>query len=178
MTFNIKKLIIILAIVTLGVSVVGCSSNDKEENIKYIISEENALEKCKEKLDGILTTEFLELGTDEYGLDKIVSYNDKTYYGIYYVNGGIVGDFRFLVEQSKGDIFYDAIPGSNNLIPIDEYIDMEESETIEQISEEEALRICKEKLEGIWTTEFLELGTDEYGLEKIVSCDDKTYYGI
>lgn len=142
MKFNIKKLIIILSITTLGASVVACSNNDKEDinntvqqegkidnteseeesQIIEEISEEDALKLCKEKLNGIWNTDYLKLGTNESGIDKIVSFNGKEYYGIYYINDDIVGDFRFLVDKSTGEVFYETVPLLENLIPIDQYI--------------------------------------------------------
>ena len=51
-----------------------------------------------------------------------MSFNGKEYYGIYYINDDIVGDFRFLVDKSTGEVFYETVPLLENLIPIDQYI--------------------------------------------------------
>lgn len=143
MKLNLKKLILVLSITILGVSVVGCSNSEKEENINNTlqqdnqidnteseeesqvteeISEEKALKLCKEKVKEVWSTDWLKLGTNEAGLDKIVSFNGKEYYGIYYINDDIVGDFRFLVDKSTGEVFYESVPLLENLIPIDQYI--------------------------------------------------------
>jgi len=94
------------------------------ETVDKTISEEKALDICKEKVSGIWSSEFLKVGTDESGSDKIININDKTYYAIYYINEEFdtIADFRFLVDQASGEVFYQSPEDLNKLIPIDEYI--------------------------------------------------------
>jgi len=204
MKLNIKKLILVLSITILGISVVACSNSEKEENtkntlqqeekidntvsedepqVKEEISEEEALKICKEKLKEIWSSDWLKLGTNEAGLDKIVSVNDKEYYGIYYINDDIVGDFRFLVDKSTGEVFYDTVPILENLIPVDQYIaelegdnsstSTETSDNVKQFTMREAIEL---------TLKYIgknadEIGdryaiTDEFSIN-IYSIDDK-----
>lgn len=152
MKFKLKKLILILSITTLVGLVTACSNNEKKEDSKTTlqqeqqidngesqidktkdeeesqivktISEDEALEICKEKLTGIWSPDFLKLGTDESGIDKIVSFEDKKYYAIYHIDQSedIVADFRFLVDQSSGELFYQSPEDLKKLVSIDEYI--------------------------------------------------------
>lgn len=101
--------------------------DEEQSNIETVdktISEDKALDICKEKLTGVWNIDFLRVGTDESGSDKIININDKTYYAIYYVNEEFdtIADFRFLVDQASGDMFYQSPEDLSKLIPIDEYI--------------------------------------------------------
>ena len=98
---------------------------DKEESQEdKIISEEEALAICKEKLSEIWNYDFLKLGSDKSGIDKIVNIKDKIYYAIYHIDEehDIMADFRFLVDQSSGEVFYQDPEDLNKLVSIDEYI--------------------------------------------------------
>lgn len=101
--------------------------NSKDQNQSQIvktISEDEALEICKNKLIGIWSPDFLKLGTDKSGIDKIVSIEGKKYYAIYHIDQkeDIVADFRFLVDQSSGELFYQSPEDLKKLTSIDEYI--------------------------------------------------------
>lgn len=88
------------------------------------ISEDKALQICKEKLVGIWKPEFLKLGTNKSGIDKVVKVKDKSYYAIYHIDEEkqLVADFRFLVDQTTGEVFYQSPEDLNNLESIDKYI--------------------------------------------------------
>jgi len=104
------------------------NTKDEEESntetIDKTISEEKALDICKERLAEIWNVDFLSVGSDESGSDKIVNINDKTYYAIYYIDdeNDIMADFRFLVDESSGELFYQSPEDLNKLVPIDEYL--------------------------------------------------------
>jgi len=104
------------------------NTKDEEESntetIDKTISEEKALDICKERLAEIWNVDFLSVGSDESGSDKIVNINDKTYYVIYYIDdeNDIMADFRFLVDESSGELFYQSPEDLNKLVPIDEYL--------------------------------------------------------
>ena len=94
------------------------SLNEVSDEVSNEITEEKALELCKEKVG----SDYLTLGSDEYGMDKIVDINGDKYYGIYYVNDGIVGDYRYCVSISTGEVFFQDVVNLESLTPIDEYL--------------------------------------------------------
>lgn len=102
------------------------SNTNNKENTQTVnkISEAKALQLCKDKLIGIWKPEFLKLGTDKSGIDKIVTVKGKKYYAIYHIDDEeeLVADFRFLVDQTSGDLFYQSPEDLNKLVSIDEYI--------------------------------------------------------
>ena len=88
------------------------------------ITENKALQLCKQKLVGIWAPDFLTLGTNKSGINRIVKVGNKEYYAIYHIDKkeNIVADFRFLVEKSSGKIFYQSPEDLNKLVSIDDYI--------------------------------------------------------
>lgn len=86
------------------------------------ISEEEALQICKDKIKGTWNTDNLFIGDGEFGLDKIININNRQYYEVYYKDEDIVGDFRFCVSISTGEVFYQSTGDLQTLTPIDEYL--------------------------------------------------------
>ncbi len=101
------------------------NTEDKEKSQEdKIISEEKALAICREKVSEIWNYDFLKLGSDKSGADKTVNIKDKIYYAIYHIDEehDIMADFRFLVDQYSGEVFYQDPEDLNKLVSIDEYI--------------------------------------------------------
>lgn len=94
----------------------------QEEELSKQITEEEALELCKEKVKDVLDADSLTLGTDDSGLDKVIELNGHKYYGIYYINDGMAGDFRFCVNASTGEVFFQSSADLQSLTAIDEYL--------------------------------------------------------
>ncbi len=86
------------------------------------ISEEEALQICKDSIKGTWNTDNLFIGNGEFGLDKIININGRQYYGVYYQDEDVVGDFRFCVNISTGEVFYQSTADLKSLTPIDEYL--------------------------------------------------------
>lgn len=93
-----------------------------KDQLSKQITDKKALELCKEKVKHIWNTDYLTLGTDELGLDKVIELNGLKYYGIYYISYDIVWDFRFCVNISTGEVFYQYVTDFQSLIPIDKYL--------------------------------------------------------
>lgn len=146
-----QKLLVLLMIFTC-MSVVGCSnqsikgtsqeaevedtsiSNLEKNTSTEKITQSQALKICQEKLNGILSSKYLILGTNEYGLDRIITINEKEYYCVYYEDEECTGDFRFCINSSTGDVYFQSVGDLKALTTIDEYIKefKESSEDIEQ----------------------------------------------
>ncbi|MCC3669349.1 MULTISPECIES: hypothetical protein [Terrisporobacter] len=94
----------------------------QEEELSKQITEEEALELCKEKVKDVWDADSLTLGTDDSGLDKVIELNGHKYYGIYYINDGMAGDFRFCVNASTGEVFFQSSADLQSLTAIDEYL--------------------------------------------------------
>ena len=93
-----------------------------KEELSSQITEEKALELCKEKVKHIWGADYLSLGDNEFGLDKVIELNGRKYYGIYYIDDGVPGDFRFCVNISTGEVFYQDVSDLQSLTPINEYL--------------------------------------------------------
>lgn len=94
----------------------------QEEELSKQITEEEALALCKEKVKDVWDADSLTLGTDDAGFDRIIELNGRKYYGIYYINDGMAGDFRFCVNASTGEVFFQSAADLQSLTPIDEYL--------------------------------------------------------
>ncbi len=94
----------------------------QEDELSKQITEEEALELCKEKVKDVWDADSLTLGTDDSGLDKVIELNGHKYYGIYYINDGMAGDFRFCVNASTGEVFFQSSADLQSLTAIDEYL--------------------------------------------------------
>lgn len=94
----------------------------QEDELSKQITEEEALELCKEKVKDVWDADSLTLGTDDSGLDKVIELNGHKYYGIYYINDGVAGDFRFCVNASTGEVFFQSSADLQSLTAIDEYL--------------------------------------------------------
>ena len=93
----------------------------KESNNQ--ISAEEALQICKDKIKGTWNTDNLFIGDGEFGLERVIDINGRQYYGVYYrETDDIVGDFRFCVSISTGEVFYQDVADMQSLTPIDEYL--------------------------------------------------------
>ena len=68
------------------------------------------------------TKKYYDLMKNGSGDYKIVDINGDKYYGIYYVNDGIVGDYRYCVSISTGEVFFQDVVNLESLTPIDEYL--------------------------------------------------------
>lgn len=187
MGLNIRNSVAMMLIVIIGMSAAACSKNEQvkyvsndskesqeevkedkqeevvvkeEESVPVIkeMSEEEALEICKNELEGIWDWDVLKLGSNEYGLEKIVYINGVKYYGIYFIDtDGIVGDFRYLVDSSSGEVFFQTSANLVELIPIEEYkieFGIQDSATNGEFTAREAIEL---------TLEYFGLDPDEVG---------------
>lgn len=171
------------------------STNKKQNTInedKYKISEQKALEIVKSKLKGVLNTQYLKIGNNKYGMDKIVIYNDIKYYCIYWEDEYTAADYRFCVNVNTGEVFYEDVSALGKLTPINQYINSikhdkeevtnpsqsednqnkEENNTNEEsMTSLQAIDICTNKLKNIGVYD------DTYGKGGL-SGESKEYYYI
>lgn len=97
------------------------TSTDKATSTAKITASQ-ALKICKEKLNGIWSSKNLILGTNKSGLDKIIKINGKEYYCVYFQDEECTGDFRFCINSSTGEVYFQSVADLKALTPIDEYI--------------------------------------------------------
>ncbi|SCH69085.1 Uncharacterized protein conserved in bacteria [uncultured Clostridium sp.] len=119
-------------------------STQRIEQIKDThISQEEALEICKQKLSNIMDTTYFNIGTDESGLNSIIELNGSTYYCVYIINSDEDIDFRFCIDSITKEVYYSNEDNFDILIPIEEYIEecKKERNNLEYIKEEYLNRI-------------------------------------
>ena len=159
------------------------NKKESDSNKEIKISDKQALEICKSKLKGVLSTQYLRLGDNKYGMVKTITYKDIMYYCIYWEDEEVAADYRFLVNSNTGEVFYEDVSAFGKLTPIKQYIESIKSEKEEpndqsqnnteenKMTQSEALSICTDKLKSINAYE------DRYG-EGIVSNESDGYYYI
>lgn len=108
------------------------------------LSDEKALQICKSKLKGIIDLNYLHLGDNKYGMDKIVNYNNINYYCVYIEDEECTADYRFCINENDGSVFYEDVSAFGKLTPIDTYI-----ASLNQTTETNKEVISKEEAEGL-----------------------------